>query len=46
MNWIYKKFYKIEDLLKYINDYDIQRFGIVDGIEGFWRDYYLLIYKK
>jgi hypothetical protein len=45
MNWIYKKFYKVGDILEFINNNKIQHFGIIEDCESFWGSY-ILVYKK
>lgn len=45
MNWIKKRFLRIDSLLRYINVNRIERFGIVADQESFFGGY-LLIYKK
>lgn len=45
MNFLYKKFWLMKDLLKFVNDNRIDRFGVVSNEENFFGGY-ILIYKK
>jgi len=43
-NWQVRHFYRIQELVLFVNHFKIERFGIIADSQGFWSDGYYLIY--